>query len=235
MPQPSPARRRRNGEGLTPRAGRLSPGPTFERVYLALKEQLAGGGIAPGDHLEPAAIGEELNSSITPVRDALHRLVGERIVEAPRNDGFRMPALTEGEIRDLYDWNEALLDLALRRRPRGPSQWPFLEGQDRTVREPTPSRHAAAELFRDIARRSGSAEHEAAIESLNDRLAALRRAEERLFGDPAGELAPLRAALEGEDMAALRRCIASYHRCRRACAPQLLLAARMRSPLPNNS
>ena len=98
---------------------RMSPGPTFDRVYLALKEQVAAGSFAPGDHLEPAVIGEDLNASITPVRDALHRLVGERIVEAPRNDGFRVPAPTEAELRDLYGWNRDLLDLALRKRSPG--------------------------------------------------------------------------------------------------------------------
>jgi DNA-binding GntR family transcriptional regulator len=235
MPRSSPAAPPPDGWRRAPEGEQVSPGPTFERVYLALKEQLAGGALAFGDHLEPAAIGEELNSSITPVRDALHRLVGERIVEAPRNDGFRMPAPTEAEIRDLYDWNEALLDLALRRRPPGPSPWPFLEAQARTVHGQAPSRHPAAILFRDIARRSGSAEQEAAIESLSDRLAALRRAELRLFGDPEAELAPLRAALAGKDLPALRRGIAAYHRCRRVCVPQLLLAARMRGPAANNS
>ena len=67
----------------------MSPGPIFERVYLALKAQVTSGAFAPGDRLEPAALGEALNASITPVRDALHRLVGERIVEAPRNEGNR--------------------------------------------------------------------------------------------------------------------------------------------------
>ena len=70
----------------------MSPGPTFERVYHALKEQLGSARFAAGEHLEPATLSHELNASITPVRDALHRLVGEGLVEAPRGDGFRVPA-----------------------------------------------------------------------------------------------------------------------------------------------
>lgn len=212
----------------------MSPGPTFDRVYLALKEQVTGGFFAPGNHLEPAAIGEELNSSITPVRDALHRLVGERLVEAPRNDGFRIPAPTEAELRDLYGWNGALLELALRRRPRRPAL-PLLLGAGRA--EPsTLEIGSAAHLFSEIARRSGDPEHECAVENLNDRLGAMRIAEERLFEDLGEELAALRAALAGGDLAALRRGIATYHRRRQRCAPQLLLAARLpRDPGgPNN-
>lgn len=213
----------------------MSPGPTFDRVYLALKEQLTSGWFAPGDHLEPGAIGEDLNSSITPVRDALHRLVGERIVEAPRNDGFRVPAPTEAELRDLYGWNEALLELALRRRPHRLTMPPLFSSRARAEA----SAHAistAEHLFREIARRSGNPEHDAAVENLNDRLGAIRIVEERMFQDLGDELTALRTAFVNGDTAALRRGIAAYHRRRQRHAPQLLVASRMpREPrVPNN-
>jgi len=87
----------------------MSPGPTFERVYLELKRQLREGTRPPGTPLEPAAIGEELGTSFTPVRDALHRLVGEGLVENPQHNGFSVPRPTEQALRDLYTWNgEAL-------------------------------------------------------------------------------------------------------------------------------
>lgn len=202
----------------------MSPGPTFDRVYLSLKEQVTGGSFAPGDHLEPAAIGEDLNASITPVRDALHRLVGERIVEAPRNDGFRVPAPTEAELRDLYGWNRDLVELGLRRRA------PAWSGTPRLAAPPSdlPGGHEAwtADLFRHIARRSGNPEHEAAVENLNDRLAATRVVESRLFADLEEELEALRTLLAGEDMAGLRRAIAVYHRRRQRSVPELLIASR---------
>ena len=69
--------------------------------------------VPAGRHLEPVAIGHDLSASITPVRDALHRLVGERLVEAPRNDGFRVPIITELALRQLYGWQTALLRLAV--------------------------------------------------------------------------------------------------------------------------
>ena len=202
----------------------MSPGPTFDRVYPALKEQLMSGRFAPGDHLEPAAIGEELNSSITPVRDALHRLVGERLVEAPRNDGFRVPAPTEAELRDLYRWSRELLEQALRRRPSGSGADTLSPGEADVM--PSSTAPAAADLFRYIARRSGNAELEAAVENVSDRLAAMRSVERRLFADHAEELAGLRALLAGPDTGPLRRAIAAYHRRRQRCVPELLVAAR---------
>jgi DNA-binding GntR family transcriptional regulator len=204
----------------------MSPGPTFDRVYLALKEELMGGRFMPGDHLEPAAIGEHLNASITPIRDALHRLVGERIVEAPRNDGFRVPAPTEAELRDLYGWNRDLLDLALHQRA------PTSVGAALHAAQPSaaPTGKAAsttADLFRRIARRSGNPEQEAAVENLNDRLAATRIAEARLFADIQAELAALQTFFVDEDLPALRRAITAYHRRRQRGAPELLIAMRL--------
>jgi DNA-binding GntR family transcriptional regulator len=196
----------------------MSPGPTFDRVYLTLKEQLTSGRFAPGDHLEPATIGEELNASITPVRDALHRMVGERLVEAPRNDGFRVPAPLEAELRDLYGWNGQLLELALRSAGFRISA--------ASPREAQGAYGSAADFFRRIAGMAGNPEHQAAIESLNHRLAALRVAENGLFEDVGEELAAMRDALAALDRTGLRRLIAVYHRRRQRRVPEILAAAR---------
>lgn len=220
MPRSSGPRRH---EDTSPNGllARMSPGPTFERVYLALKEQVTGGVFAPGDHLEPSSIGEDLNASITPVRDALHRLVGERIVEAPRNDGFRIPAPTEAKLRELYGWNGALLELALRHRPRSPAMPLSLRP------ESGEGVASAALLFAGVARRSGDGELVAAIDNLNDRLGAVRVAEARLFEDLGDELARLRTLFLEVDRTGLRRSLFIYHRRRQRFAPELLLMARL--------
>jgi DNA-binding GntR family transcriptional regulator len=100
---------------------------TFERVYAAIKRQLREGVFRPGDRLEPAVLSEQLNASVTPVRDALHRLTGERLVDAPRHEGFRTPMLTETTLRHLYAWHRDLVLLAMlnRRDALAPvSLWP---------------------------------------------------------------------------------------------------------------
>jgi DNA-binding GntR family transcriptional regulator len=180
------------------------------------------GRFAPGEHLEPVAIGEELHSSITPVRDALHRLVGERLVEAPRNDGFRVPLPTEAELRDLYRWNRDLAELGLR-RPAGKTpadlDW---------VADNAEIADVAAYLFRHIARRSGNPELEIAVEAASDRLASMRHVEARFFDDAAAEIERLRVLLTGDDLAALRRGIIAYHKRRQRAVPDLLIMARQR-------
>ena len=225
MPIESAGDQRRDQYGTQAAEHDMSPGPTFDRVYPALKEQLMSGKFAPGDHLEPAAIGKDLNSSITPVRDALHRLVGEKLVEVPRNDGFRVPSPTEAELRDLYRWNRELLEQALRRRPSTSGVAALNAGVEDVV-PGSVAAWTAADLFRHIARGSGNPELEAAVENVSDRLAAMRAVEARLFPDLAEELAGLYALLGDPDPGPLRRAIAAFHRRRQRCVPDLLVAAR---------
>ena len=91
----------------------MSPGPTFERLYTELKRQLRAGTRPPGTPLEPTAIGDELGTSFTPVRDALHRLVGEGLVENPKHNGFAVPHPTEQALRELYAWSGEMLAFCL--------------------------------------------------------------------------------------------------------------------------
>ncbi len=170
------------------------------------------------------------------MRDALHRLVGERIVDAPPHDGFRVPAPTEAELRDLYRWNGELLTLALSRRAaaraRGaPGRAGIAQyGRDRLTDEAGGGPEATGELFLLIARCSGSAEHVEAVDLLNDRLGPARVAEERLFGDVGAERDQLRRLFRESDIPGLRQRLAAYHKRRQRCVPDLLVV--MRHPAP---
>ena len=183
------------------------------------------GRFAPGEHLEPVAIGDELHSSITPVRDALHRLVGERLVEAPRNDGFRVPFPTEAELRNLYGWNRELAELGLRRPlSKMASSLPNADADA----ESADIADMAALLFRRIARRSADPELEQAVEAVSDRLAAMRRVEARFFENAADEAKGLCVLLSSGDIAGLRRNVIAYHKRRQRAVPDLLVASRQR-------
>ncbi|MGK4455738.1 GntR family transcriptional regulator, partial [Klebsiella pneumoniae] len=59
----------------------MNSGPTAERVHEALKRRIMGREFRPGDRLDPAVLAAPLSSSVTPVRDALHLLTGEGLVE----------------------------------------------------------------------------------------------------------------------------------------------------------
>lgn len=192
----------------------MSPGPTFDRVYAALKEQLLRGRWAPGTHLEPAVLGDDLSASITPVRDALHRLAGERLIETQRHEGFRIPLVTEAQLRELYGWNGQLMAWALRRG-----------GDPRAARAPgeaSADEYGIGGLFLQIARDTGSPELAHAIASNNDRLGAFRVAETEVFEDWAGELASVAGCLRDNDSARLRGEVAAYHRRRQRAAPKIL-------------
>ena len=52
-----------------------------ERAYRALREQIATGGLAPGERVTERGLGLQLGVSATPIREALRRLEQERLVE----------------------------------------------------------------------------------------------------------------------------------------------------------
>jgi len=199
----------------------MNAGVTFERVYLALKDLLGSARFAAGQHLEPAALSQDLNVSITPVRDALHRLAGEGLVDTSRGEGFRTPPLTEVGLRHLYRWNEALLGLATRAHGARPAPQPGDDPGEAGAVE------TAERLFLMIAALSGNPEHTAAIAGLNDRLRAVRRTELDLLPDLSGELAELAACLGAHPPPALRRAIAAYHRRRERLVGEIVAALAM--------
>lgn len=195
----------------------MSPGPTFERVYLELKRQLREGTRPPGTPLEPAAIGDELGTSFTPVRDALHRLVGEGMVENPLHNGFAVPRLSEQALRDLYAWNGQLIAMMLGQ----------LRGRSDEIS--TGLKHALGEnpttsetLFLAIAAASGNREQIRAIAQLNDRLAPCRRAELKLFTDAEDEIVGLLRQIASPEISSTIRVLAAYHKRRISAALQIL-------------
>lgn len=198
----------------------MSSGPTSERVYAALKRLILDRQFRPGERLDPARIGEELNSSVTPVRDALHILVGEGLIETRTGEGFQLPPIDEPGLQDLYAWNAQLLMLAIR-------SWPVSDGvcDDAVPLQATEGiADRAARLFAAMADRSSNAEHSVAIARLNDRLHAARLAEAQRLSGTDDECAALEAALGRGDVTALRKLIPAYHRRRRSAAGDIVRA-----------
>jgi DNA-binding GntR family transcriptional regulator len=192
---------------------------TFERVYAAIKQQLRDGVYRPGDRLEPAALAEQLNASVTPVRDALHRLTGERLVDAPRHEGFRVPMLTETTLRHLYAWHLDLLLLAvMRRRDERAVAGQFAAGAPR----PNAARDRQNLLFLSLARSTGNPEHALALKVLTERLEPIQNLEESLLDAVEAETAAIVAAIRDGDRRALRRSLVHYHRRRQRIVPELL-------------
>lgn len=197
----------------------MTPPGTFERVYSAIRERLREGAYRPGDRLEPAALSEELNASVTPVRDALHRLTGERMVEAPRHEGFRVPTMTETMLRHLYGWHHDLLLLAvLKHRAAASAEEIMPPGDDAD----SPAYARQNLLFLALARTAGNPEHVAALEALSDRLQPVQRLEQFFLDQTDAETRDIMRALREQDRKALRRSLLRYHRRRLRIVPELL-------------
>lgn len=191
---------------------------TFERVYAAVKQQLREGVFRPGDRLEPAVLSEELNASVTPVRDALHRLTGERLVESPRHEGFRVPMLTETMLRHLYAWHRDLLLLAILNRRAEiaqPDIWPDVSGE-------SASYERRNHVFLALAQATNNPEHIIAMRTLTERLEPVQRLEDALLDAVEEEAAQIVAALHKRDRRELRRSLIHYHRRRERIVPELL-------------
>ena len=196
----------------------MSQPGTFDRVYAAIKERLREGAHRPGDRLEPAALAEDLNASVTPIRDALHRLTGERLVEAPRHEGFRVPMLTETTLRHLYGWHLDLLLLAVAKH-RGPPAEQIGVTEDDAETPLLDQRNA---LFLEIASAAGNPEQVAAVEALRHRLEPAQRFEQFFLDETEAETNEILRALQAHDRKALRSSLVRYHRRRLRIIPDLL-------------
>jgi DNA-binding FadR family transcriptional regulator len=195
----------------------MNAGGTMLRVYDALRERVVFGDFVPGERLDPARLAGELHASATPVRDALHRLTGERLIDSWQQEGFRQTVLTEALLRDLYGWSADLLALALRLRPSVDQPWTPL-AHDSAY----PDRAGA--LFDHIARRHDNHEIRHAVANVNARLHRARAVEAVIWPDCNAELAALADHLANPG--ALRRLVRRHHRRRLRSADRI--AARLR-------
>ena len=203
----------------------MSPGATMERVYLDLKARILSGEFSPGTRLDPAQLSHSLAASATPVRDALNRLSGERLVESWHQEGFRQPQLAEADIADLYDWAGALLALALKGRtprPDLPGGLIELATHDRYV-------EGIDRLFRTIAIGCSNRELQYSIVNVIERSAIIRAVEARVDARAGEALAAMAEDYRFGRWSALRSKITRFHRRRIALAGRVAAQIRPRS------
>ncbi|WP_199178614.1 FCD domain-containing protein [Acidimangrovimonas sediminis] len=85
-----------------------------EQVEGELRDALIEGRLEPGTRLVTRDLAETLGTSITPVREALVRLVASGALRAEPAQSFRVPRLTEGELIELAQIRKAVEGLAAR-------------------------------------------------------------------------------------------------------------------------
>src|SRR3954451_6389994 len=89
-----------------------------DRVYLQLRERLLRGDLPVGRRLVEQQLAAEVQTSRTPVREALRRLEGDgHIVRGP-GGGLSPSAPSVKSMRELYEVRVAIEELAARRAAR---------------------------------------------------------------------------------------------------------------------
>lgn len=87
---------------------------SVDRVYEALREKILSGVYPPGSRLILSRLANEHQMSFIPVREALQRLEGERMVRSERNRGATVTELSIADMRDIYETRLILEETAIR-------------------------------------------------------------------------------------------------------------------------
>ena len=88
--------------------------PVREWAYTHLKSNVLTGCFAPGERLTEEHLAKSLGVSRTPVREALHRLASEGLIQPLESRGFYVAQASREEIEDLFDIRAALEGYAIR-------------------------------------------------------------------------------------------------------------------------
>lgn len=210
----------------------MSPGATMERVYRELKSRAMRGEFAPGERLDPSVLARDLGASATPVRDALHRLSGERIIDSWHQEGFRQPILAEADLHDLHRWAASLLSLAVageKADPVLPAAVPLAAPKPGAARD-LDYAGALAALFRAIAWLSDNRELRFAVLNLVERAHVFRAAELRVDPGCRAAIAAMDEDFRFRRWTALRAKITRFHHRRVALAGRVVAEMRPREP-----
>lgn len=192
----------------------MSPAHVLEPTCKKLKRMLMEGVWPPGDKLEALRLADELGVSMTPVRDCLNRLVGERLVDMKPGEGYRVPRLSEKAYRDMLGVNAALLEISLVARSE--------ELKDVELKsEHSTYADRVGSFFDIIASLSGNITIIETVHSLNERMHALRMKDPLVFPDALQEIEELEQ-LSTRHEAVLRNKLHIYHQQRRVKASALI-------------
>ncbi|MEM7173359.1 MAG: GntR family transcriptional regulator [Pseudomonadota bacterium] len=79
-----------------------------DRVYAAMKAKVTAFQILPGERINESALSKVLDTSRTPLREALNRLASEGLITFELGKGFFCRRLEPGAIIDLYETRVAV-------------------------------------------------------------------------------------------------------------------------------
>jgi len=88
--------------------------PVREWTYNNLKSDVLAGRFEPGERLTEAHLANSLGVSRTPVREALHKLASEGLIQPLESRGFCVAQDSHEDIEDLFNIRAALEGYAIR-------------------------------------------------------------------------------------------------------------------------
>jgi DNA-binding GntR family transcriptional regulator len=126
----------------------------YDESYTMLRRQILDGTLKPGTRLLQNEIAEEFGLSRVPLREAIRKLEGERLVVVVPRRGVTVPDLSDDDVRDLYIIRIELEPLAFRRATEAITDAQIAELERMTeklaalVDKPTEFFHAHDEIVR---------------------------------------------------------------------------------------
>ena len=84
-----------------------------QKVYRHLRDEILDGRISPGSRMVESRLADSIGTSRTPVREALHLLEGEGLLESIPRVGYRVKGLDWDEVEEIVGIREVNETLAI--------------------------------------------------------------------------------------------------------------------------
>lgn len=99
-------------------------GTLIDTVYEEIREAIISGELKPGQKLHIAQLADRYQVGLSPVREALSRLLATELVTTVSQKGFQVAAISAADLADIYQTRAEIEALALRFSiERGDDQW----------------------------------------------------------------------------------------------------------------
>jgi DNA-binding GntR family transcriptional regulator len=183
---------------------------THDRIYRTMKADILGGQFTSGAKLTATKIAGRYEASITPVREAIYRLVGEGLVEMTV-EGFHVKLSSRDMLLDILDLSQKLLVVCLQRWSGSPA----MRVDDQPLAA-EPTAEEAVQLLEKILVTLFVASNNKAIlawgEQANERLRWIRTYQCRGSRRALLECVSIHNLAQQHDRVRLRRQLLAHHR-----------------------
>ena len=101
-------------ESLSTLNATLVPESLADKVFDLLIDAIVRGELPPGSRIREAALARQLGISRGPLREALRRLEGRKLLEYTPNLGMRVASVALNDLIEIFQMREALEGMACR-------------------------------------------------------------------------------------------------------------------------